>query len=224
MIALDKAWLDIVARAALCNRPTLDNTWQLTDDALLRNVPGDLVECGVFAGVQPAVMARVCQVRKANRLVHLFDSFAGIPMAGEKDDRTITDCIGKPPEGKVGALVSSGVSVCTIESVQRNMKNWSIDPGRLRYHKGWFQDTVPVAAKEIKSIAVLRLDGDLYESTKVCLEHLYPLLSLGGYCIIDDYALTGCRKAVNEYLFGIKERPDVYRVPGGGGPVYWKRA
>lgn len=218
----DRAFLQLVGQAALCNPPTLVNTWDLTVDLLRRGVPGDLVECGVFAGVQPAAMARVCQLfGDSSRRVHLFDSFAGIPQAGPHDDRTITDCIGVPASESVGALVSTGVSACSVESVQRNMANWGVDAGRLVYHPGWFQHTVPTAG--IGPIALLRLDGDLYESTKVCLEHLYPKLSLGGYCVIDDYALTGCRLAVTEYLASIGESPEIITIEGGGGPVYWRR-
>jgi hypothetical protein len=217
-----RAFLDIVAQQALCNRPTLDNTWDLTADVIARNVPGDLVETGVFAGAQPAVMARVCDVTRSTKRVHLFDSFVGIPMAGEHDGN-FTDCVGVPPPGKIGALETTGVSACSLAGVQANMRRWGIDPTRLRYYEGWFQNTVPPAAGKIGPIALLRLDGDLYESTRVCLENLYPLLSPGGYCIIDDYALTGCRRAVDEYLATIGEIPTVIAVDGGAGVSYWRK-
>jgi hypothetical protein len=186
-------------------------------------VPGDLVETGVFAGAQPAVMARVCDNMGSQKQIHLFDSFIGIPMAGEHDG-DFTACVGVPPPGKVGALETTGVSACTLAGVQANMRRWGIDPVRLRYYAGWFQSTVPAAVAQIGPIALLRLDGDLYESTHVCLEHLYPLLSAGGYCIVDDYALTGCRRAVDEYLMKIGETPTVVAVEGGGGVAYWRRA
>lgn len=218
----DRAFLKLVGQAALCNPPTLDNTWHLTADLLRREVPGDLVECGVFAGVQPAIMAKVCQIAGDPRRVHLFDSFVGIPQAGPRDDRTITDCIGAPGPDSLGALVSTGVSSCSVESVQRNMANWGVDANRFVYHPGWFQHTVPSA--DIESIAFLRLDGDLYDSTKVCLDHLYPRLARGGYCVIDDYALTGCRLAVTEYLATVGESPEIVTIEGGGGPVYWRRS
>ena len=76
------------------------------------------------------------------------------------------------------------------------------------YHPGWFHETV--ASMMQTPIAVLRLDGDLYESTKVCLEHLLPLVSPGGWVIIDDFDLSGARKAVLE-------------IAGGRmGPTYWQ--
>ena len=67
--------------------------------------------------------------------------------------------------------------------------------------QGWFQKTIPQSAKEIGALAVLRLDGDWYESTKICLEYLYDLVSENGSIIIDDYYhWEGCRKAVDEFL------------------------
>lgn len=201
------SWLRLVARRALCNLPTIFATYWDTRACLSAGILGDLVECGVFAGAQPAVMARACLDANAlDRRVHLFDSFVGIPHAGPKDIE-IRKCIGDAGDGR---LISSGVSAYSLEDVQQNMAEWGIPPEMLAYHPGWFQETMPTAA--ISAIALLRLDGDLYESTLVCLRHLYPKLSMGGWCIIDDYALDGCQAAVREYLGGLP------------GPLYWQKA
>lgn len=70
-----------------------------------------------------------------------------------------------------------------------------------------------MAIDSIKKISILRLDGDWYSSTKVCLEHLYPLVSIGGVVIIDDYdAYDGCKKAVDEYLLSIGVSPFLIKV------------
>ena len=75
-----------------------------------------------------------------------------------------------------------------------------LNPSGVEFHVGWFQDTVPISAAKLQSIAMLRLDGDWYASTQVCLEHLYPLLRPGGVIILDDYfCWEGCRKATDEY-------------------------
>jgi hypothetical protein len=72
---------------------------------------------------------------------------------------------------------------------------------RIHIRQGWFQETLPVAKHEIGPIAVLRLDGDWYDSTKVCLENLYDLVTVGGFVLIDDYGYwEGCRRAVDEFL------------------------
>jgi hypothetical protein len=159
------------------------------------------VECGVFAGSQLAAMSLACKTYENDRKIHAFDSFEGIPAAGVED-------------GKAGKQIEFK-SACSLEQVKEYMEMWDVN---VVYHKGWFEDTVVDCG--IDRIALLRLDGDLYSSTKVCLENLYPLLVKGGFLIIDDYALPGCKKAVDEYL------PDgsvLNIVKGGGGPVWLKR-
>ncbi len=213
-----KRKLSIYGRAALSTPQTVHNSYLLAKRSCEDGIEGDFVECGVFAGTQVAAMAWANQQMGMKKKIHLFDSFEGIPQAGPNDDESITSCIGKG-DGK-GALISTGVSVCTVEQVQGHMKAWGINPNQLIYYKGWFQNTVPQVV--IGKIVLLRLDGDLYESTKVCLQHLHPLVSIGGYVIVDDYALTGCRKAVDEYheLMGIT--PQIIKIKGGGGPVFYR--
>ena len=218
---LDRQFVATVLHSALCNPPVIDHTASLVEDALRNEIPGDLVECGVFAGAHPAVMARVLMdAGVTSRMVHLFDSFKGIPYASKGDGHDVTAMLGPIRDGR---LKSTGVSSCAIGTVKKNMQKWGIDPSLLVYHEGWFQNTLPVDAPGIDSIALLRLDGDLYESTKVCLDHLYPKLSYGGWCVIDDYALEGCRRAVHEYLSGIGEQPEITKVPGEWSVVYWQK-
>lgn len=208
-----------IIRAGLGNPPTFLATQRQVRDLLQRGVPGDFVECGVYAGAHPALMALELQNHPdQQRRVHLFDSFEGIPHAGPNDDETITGCIGPSQDGR---LVSSGVSACSIQRVQRNMARWGVSSDLLVYHEGWFQHTVPETAPSIGSIALLRLDGDLYESTRVCLTHLEPKVPSGGIVCIDDYALTGCRRAVDEHLGRTGQRPQIITIEGGGGPVWW---
>lgn len=182
----------------LCNPSVPVNTYEMTQRCLESGVPGDFVECGVFAGAQVAVMALVCDALPgdhSNRRVHLFDSFEGIPEAGPEDDSQ--PGIGRCTNGQ-GRLVSSGIAICSMEQCQAYMRKFGVNEDRLVYHKGWFQDTVPLW--DGRPIALLRLDGDLYESTKVCLEYLYPYVSPGGIVIIDDYMLRGCRRAFEDYF------------------------
>ena len=207
-----------VAQAGLGNLPTFENTWTLVEDLLRRGIRGDLIECGVFAGAHPAIMAKVLQEQGDTRKrVHLFDSFQGIPEAGPEDDQQ--PGIGPKPPGAQGRLISSGVSACSLVQVKANMMNWGVDGTKLVFHEGWFQKTVPAA--KIDEIALLRLDGDLYESTKVCLKHLGPKVSHGGFIVIDDFGLAGCRKAVAEYRDEHGRFGEVIGIPGGGGPAYW---
>ena len=85
----------------------------------------------------------------------------------------------------------------TEEDVRENFRKYGLLDDKIIFLKGWFKDTLPDAPME--SIALLRADGDMHGSALDILDNLYPKLSPGGYCIIDDYALTGCRKAVRDY-------------------------
>ena len=216
-----KRQLAIFGKRALSKPSTVLNSFELAEKCIMEFVPGDFVECGVFDGTQIAAMALANQIYNAGKKIHLFDSFEGIPQAGPNDDESITSCIGKGT-GR-GELITTGVSVSSVKAVQGHMKGWGINPEQLVYHQGWFQTTVPNHYLNIPSISLLRLDGDLYESTKVCLEYLHPLVSKGGYVIIDDYALTGCRKACEEYWDSVGFVPDIIKIEGGGGPVFYRR-
>jgi O-methyltransferase len=185
-------WFEQVCYSALGHRTSQEETYDLARVTLARGIPGDFVECGVYAGSSCAIMARAIldhnfevqsreQRGKSNAKVHLFDSFAGIPAPGPHDDPS---------------QVREGEAKCSIVQVQANMQRWGIPREMLVYHEGDFRHTVPVV--RVLPIAFLRLDGDLYESTKVCMEHLYPLVSKGGYVICDDYDLHGCRYALHE--------------------------
>jgi O-methyltransferase len=189
---MTKEWFEQVCYSALGHRTSQEQTYDLARVTLARGIPGEFVECGVYAGASCAIMARAIldhnfdvqareQRGKSNAKVHLFDSFAGIPAPGPHDDPS---------------QVREGEAKCTIIQVQANMQRWGIPSDMLAYHAGLFADTVPLFEK--RPIAFLRLDGDLYESTKVCMEHLYPLVSKGGYVICDDYDLHGCRYALHE--------------------------
>ncbi len=224
-----KEWLDDVAQSALCSRVTLQATYDAACAVIRNGVPGDFCECGVWAGANSAAMARAImeplhyyedekraaqslKLQWPTRRVHLFDSFEGIPPAGPHDTEYLE--AGHP----------GGLSKCSIETTRQQMKAWGIPDELLVYHPGWFADSVadalmgPVHASQrrpglqLGSIALLRLDGDLYESTKESLR-LYQLVSVGGIVIVDDWTLSGVRKAMTEY-FG---------APGAPGPVYFHK-
>lgn len=213
-------WFDNVCQSALGHRSSQEQTYDLARLVLQRNIPGDFVECGVYAGASCALMARAIMdynieeygeelgtILKPVPRVHLFDSFARIPKPGPHDYEL---------RSNVG-----GESACSLEDVQANMQRWEIADELLVYHVGEFAVKVPIAAQLANcyahygfahGVALLRLDGDLYESTRVCMEHLYPLVSPGGYVIVDDFNLSGCRKAVMEFMED-QIAPVVWRRP-----------
>jgi O-methyltransferase len=216
------AMIQRVASSALCRVETLRNTAELCQLAITEGIPGDVVECGVYRGAHPAVMAAVLMDAGTEmRRVWLFDSFEGVPESGPLDDwpGIPYDEPGRAQRAKLGRLVPTGVAGCPIERVHANMRLWGILPGLLEWRPGWFQETMTGDLPE--KIALLRLDGDLYESTKVCLQALYPRLSSGGWCIVDDFALPGCRAACDEC---VTEMSDFAVIDAIQGAVCWRKA
>jgi O-methyltransferase len=203
--------------AAFSTRMGLKHGYLCAKYIAVAKVPGVVVECGVANGSQVGMMSRALNDANDPRRFHLFDSFEGIPMAGPKD--TEQPGIGRIQHDVNAPLTerlrTSGVSACSADQVKTNLRKWGCF-GEFSYHRGWFQDTVPHFHSTLP-IALLRLDGDLYESTMVCLEHLYPLVAPGGLVVIDDYALAGCATAVNEYLFDHQPNVRIHVEDVGGG-------
>ena len=195
-----EARLEPIWESAYTTRNGLKHGYLCAAHVVRNNIPGVIVECGVANGVQVGMMARAVQDSGKVRDFHLFDSFEGIPMAGPND--ADQPGIGKPKHDVNAPLCerlkSSGVSVGSILNVKNNLVKWNTGQGFI-FHKGWFQDTLP-ALVDFQPIALLRLDGDLYESTLVCLEHLYAKVVPGGLVVIDDWSLPGCEKAVTDFL------------------------
>ena len=81
--------------------------------------------------------------------------------------------------------------------MRANFAAYGLLDDQTRFLPGWFRDTMPRAP--VERLALLRLDGDMYESTMIALENLYPRVSIGGYVIVDDYCIASCAKAVNDY-------------------------
>ena len=181
-------------------------------------LPGAFVECGVWKGGAVGLMALAnMQFSAARRPLHLFDAFADIcePDPETDGERALTearaqagarDITGKlePLDGFYDHLGGHGTLDACRDLLESKIK---YDPSFIHYHVGWFQDTLPVVTG-IDKIAILRLDGDWYASTMVCLEHLYDRVVKGGIVILDDYgAYEGCRKATDEYLARIGIKP-----------------
>jgi len=194
--------------------------WDLCRDQSRRKVPGAFVECGVWRGGSAMVMGLAA--RKANPVppLHLFDSFEGLPEPDENDGAEAAQY----SDGKAGGkLVSIAKCEASLEHVKSALfEQARLSPGNVLFHQGWFQNTLPAEAKSIGAISVLRLDGDWYASTKICLEHLYPRVGRDGILILDDYFLwEGCRKAAQEYrqTAGISDQI----IPVDDDCAYWRK-
>jgi hypothetical protein len=162
----------------------LDQMQACIEDVLDRSVPGDLLEAGVWRGGMTILMQAVLKTRNAtDRKVWVVDSFSGLP-----DPDTDID----------SGWWRAGDMAVPLSQVKDNFRRYNALDENVVFLEGFFKDTLPDAP--IEKLAVLRLDADLYESTKEALTHLYPKLSPGGYAIFDDYQnLTECRRAIDEY-------------------------
>lgn len=158
------------------------------------------------------------------RSIHLFDSFQGLP---EPDAELDGEMAVAYSEGRAhGRLVSIGACASSLDVNRELMERVvSYPPALTVYHVGWFQDTVPEAGRTMGPIALLRLDGDWYASTKLCLEHLFPLVVDGGAVVIDDYGKwAGCRRATEEFLAQFDPRPFLHIMDSSARYFFVQRA
>jgi hypothetical protein len=183
-----------------------DNMQACVADVLRNNVPGDLVEAGVWRGGMTVFMRGLLSAYEdTQRRVWVVDSFAGLP-ALDKDRESFA--------WKAGDMAVS------LDEVKANFARYGLLDDRVHFLKGFFSDTLPEAP--LSSIAILRIDADLYQSTLDVLTNLYPKLSIGGYAIFDDFRnLPDCRKAILEYREqnGIVDQIESIDTRA----VYWKK-
>lgn len=189
----------------------MDNLQHCIEVVLREDVPGDLIETGVWRGGATIFMRGVLKVHgDANRTVWVADSFAGLP----KPDPD------RYPADKDDSLYRHFILQAGIEQVKANFRRYGLLDDQVRFLVGWFKDTLPTAP--IDRLAILRLDGDMYESTTQAIEALYPKLSPGGFCIVDDYgAIPACKRAIHDYrdTHGIAE--EIVDIDGIG--VFWRK-
>lgn len=167
----------------------LDNVTECCLRAVRDGVPGDFIETGVWRGGTTILMRGIlAALGDEDRSVWVADSFEGLPVPDA--DRYPADA----------GLDWSDVGVLKVgaDAVRANFARYDLLDDRVRFLEGWFRDTLPDAP--IRALSVLRLDGDLYESTMDALVHLEPRVSPGGFVIVDDYGgWEPCRAAVDDY-------------------------
>lgn len=189
----------------------LNNVQFCVEAALNAGVPGDLIETGVWRGGTTILMRGVLKAYGVqDRTVWVADSFAGLPQPN----------VEKYPADQHMDLSKIPELAISLEQVQDNFERYDLLDDQVRFLKGWFRDTLPTAP--VQQLAVLRLDGDLYESTMDALTSLYPKVSAGGYVIVDDYgAYPACRQAVHDYLDARGLQAEI--IPVGWTAVYWQK-
>jgi hypothetical protein len=209
----------------------LDNIQELVTDALANATPGDLIETGVWRGGSTIFMRGILKAHGVtDRSVWVADSFEGFPSTEEQgaSARSFTspelvDTRGYQtrelaPEVRASLdELSEGIS---FEDVRDRFDRYGLLDDQVKFLRGWFRDTLPSAP--IERLALLRLDGDLYDSTYDALNALYPRLSVGGYAIVDNYGdFEECRRAVHDYLAASGAEAELQRIDDEA--VFWQK-
>ena len=190
----------------------LENLQACIEDILKEATPGDLIETGIWRGGALIFMRAVLKAHRVrDRSVWGADSFQGLPFPDAAyypaDDGDTTHACQE--------------LVVPFDEVKANFEKYGLLDDQVRFLRGWFRDTLPSAP--IERLALIRLDGDMYESTYIALESLYPKLSRGGYLIVDDYgAVPACRSAVEDFRHSRGITDEIIPIDWTG--VYWQRS
>lgn len=189
----------------------LNNIEYCIKDIIKNSVEGDFIELGVWRGGAVILMrALLKEMNIADRDVWVADSFAGLPPPNP----------GKYPADKGDKHSKYAELAISEEEVKHNFEKYGLLDEKVKFLKGWFRDTLPTAP--INKLALLRLDGDMYESTMDGLVNLYPKLSKGGYIIVDDWgAVPACKKAVEDYRNKYSITEEIIPIDWTG--VFWKK-
>ena len=191
----------------------LENLKWIAEEMIQNNIPGDFVETGVWRGGACIYMASLFKAHKiTDRNVWVCDSFEGLP----------------PPNPELYPADTGDIHhtlkdlAIPLEQVQNNFARYDVLNDNVKFVKGFFKDTMPTI--EVEKIAILRLDGDMYESTIDVLNYLYPRLSVGGYCIIDDYGIPSCAQAVHDYRDKHGITDEMTFIAPYKSSLYWKKS
>lgn len=204
-----RAWL--TPAHTMIGRKRLENIQFCLERVLADGIAGDVIETGVWRGGATILMRGILKAYNVtDRLVWVADSFEGLPPP---------DSANYPADAGLDLSEISELAV-SVEQVRDNFARYGLLDDQVRFLKGLFRDTLPAAP--IDALSLLRLDGDLYESTIQSLTFLYPKVSPGGFVIIDDFnAIEPCRRAVGDYL--TSQAISVELHPVDWSAVYWRK-
>lgn len=188
----------------------LDNVEACMRSVLDAKIPGDFIETGVWKGGTTIFMRGLLRAYGvADRRVYVADSFEGVPPPDE----------GRYPDDSGLDFHLWPDLAVDLESVRGNFARLGLLDDQVEFVKGWFRDTLP--ALRGHQWAVVRLDGDLYESTTDALENLYDGLSTGGWLIVDDFEIAACRQAVTDFRSARGITEPIVEIDANG--VCWQK-
>lgn len=207
---IDTIW-NTVRPYTLLSKERIANNVQCIQEVIDKNIPGDILEIGVYKGGSIMSMLLALNQRQVVRNVRLYDTFTGLTPATEYDieifsNKHYNQLLQSIPWFKCEA---------GLQEVQTNLKIVPYSEQHLHYHVGDVMKCTEIPDQ----IAILRLDTDLYDSTKFELENFYPHVSSGGIVIVDDYGYwKGSRKAVDDFLV---DKPELKLIPIDYTGVYF---
>ncbi len=189
----------------------LSSLARMVQSVVEENISGDMIETGVWRGGSSIMMrAMLAYLGDKTRKVYVADSFEGLPPPDAK----------KYPWDKGDTLFKFKQLAISREQVMENFNRYGLLDDQVVFLKGFFRDTLP--ALRHHSFSILRLDGDMYESTMDALSNLYDGLSPNGYCIIDDYgAIEACRVACSDFRGARGIISPIHEIDWTG--VYWRK-
>ncbi len=198
----------------MVGRQRLDNIKYCIEYCLEHNIPGDFLEAGVWRGGACIYAAAVLKVNGSNRKVYVADSFSGVPPP---------DKINYPQDKKDNHYLKTYLSV-SQKKVEDNFRIYDLLYENVIFVKGLFKDSLPKL--DVKSLAVLRVDGDMYSSTMQVLDALYDKVPIGGFVILDDFSKrTHASLRAKEGAIDFRAKRNVpgrmYRIDYQS--VYWQK-
>lgn len=207
------AWINLrnVAEVAhtMIGWKRLDNIEHCLDVVRRDNIPGDLIETGVWRGGATIFMRGYLEAwGMSGRKVWVADSFDGLPVPSLPQDQDFDLSKDKMP-----------ILAVSLEEVEDTFRRYDLLDERVVFLKGWFSDTLHKAP--IDRLALLRLDGDLYESTMDSCTALYEKVSDGGFVIVDDYKLKPCREAITDFRAARGITAPIHTIDQSG--AYWRK-
>ena len=195
--------VEMMARYRDFTLTSIERQWALISSIRYLNaagIEGDIVECGVWRGGSMMLAKDLCSDSPLARRIYLYDTFAGM----SEPTGDVVSHIERPARETFQATPSdghNGWAEASLEDVKENFRRAQLLDDSVVFVEGKVEETLADMDRQPQRIALLRLDTDWYESTKIELEVLYPRLVPGGVLIIDDYGhWAGARKAVDEYF------------------------
>ncbi len=195
----------------MIGRKRLDNLQHCIETVISENIPGDFIETGIWRGGACIFMrGLLAAYGVTDRIVWAADSFEGVPPPTWVEDAELDLSRDVLP-----------VLAVPLEDVQGLFRRYGLLDDKVRFIKGWFKDSLPSAP--IEKLAILRLDGDLYESTMTALVPLFDKVEQGGFIIVDDYgSCPPCKQAIHDFRAQLRITDELQVIDGHG--VYWRKS